>query len=356
MLDKTEISFFDVVNTNESHREFNEGVYQKHQISNLNVKFYLHKNSNTLRNNNCRVDLKFLPFNLSSMMYRWVFVNIVILVICIKNYNKKIVFLHLAPLSQFVVCLCAIFMTFPPKFYMHGELSYLVKTTGLGQRIGSRVLRFLLREHFSGVQKIVLSRQILRTLQSETTVNFELCKYEAQKITRDIVFQDYDIVRGSSILITGIISRHKNALLANELIKNTSFRQKHTLTVIGKFDGSLSEDDFDDNIQVVNTRTFIPQERYIRMLKEANAVFIPQLFSKSYSFVYSGMLETCLRTGTPIITRRTNYLSELEAKFGKIGILIDEPEELVTRKFDETTAKDWDMFSKNILKALSEIE
>lgn len=353
MREDAKIIYIDLVNTDDGHREFNEGTI-KRDLSVGAKKILMHPSNNAMVGSEERFDIKYMPSNLRSAIYRWFIINIIIAVLSYQYRKQKLYFLHLPPLSQLVVCCCSIFMKFPSRIYIHGELMYLIEAKGFGQKIGSAILNLILKENWSGTQKIVLSATILSNLKNILPINQRLCTYEEQR-NETLGLEGSGIQRGTSILMTGVISKQKKAHLINFLTDNLNNDSNIKLKVVGKFDNTISESEFNSEIEVINTREMIPQKNFIKMLLTSRALFIPQLFAESYTLIYSGMLETCLKTNTPVITFRTKYLDNLEKKYGRIGILLKNEDELKNIKFGEISEQEWESFSENIQKSNREV-
>lgn len=342
----------DILSKNESHKDFNLNVINKTTKLDTELTIladctlnYLSKETGHSR---ICVNLK----RPQSWQYRWIFINLILIRLMIKYKKYNLIFLHLPPLSQLLVCIISFILRVKSTdIYLHGELSYLKLSTGLGQRIGAKFLSIILKENWSGVRKICLSQSIQSNLSNLTYVNPKYVVsnlYEASKMQpreKAISFK-----KPGLIYAAGNIGKSKNFKAVNYIARNNSATNNFSIVIDGKSDDTLSLTDFDNVVQVTLRESLVPEEEYLSILDAATFVFIPQLFLSQYDLIYSGLLETCISRGIPIITKRTKYLDAVERRIGPIGLLVNEPEEICDLDFNAITSKKINLFHENMVR------
>lgn len=328
----------DLLNRGESHKLFNSQVINDALSENKMPQGIFHKTVNYLNDfENFRIKF-YVHLNTSTHLYRWVLINIILVYILARYRREKIIFLHLPPLSQYIVCKFSEIFGTKVILYLHGELSYLITSTSIGQKLGSKMLTYILTERTSYVEKRCLSKIVLDNLKRMLAVNEDLVVFETynQKTCADDREIPYN-QHSKTILVPGIVARSKSHLLVNILAKNVTISPSYRIIVYGKTDGSLAKIDFDEKITTVITDYFIPDSDYIKMIESSRIVLIPQLFNSSYELVTSGVLETCIKLCVPIIGKEGGLLSEIEKSVGPVGILLKSSSELETFDFGSIT-------------------
>jgi hypothetical protein len=325
----------DLMNVGDVHRDFNFERVDALKSDNKNLTCIVHKDV-TYLNEITGVDVKhIISVNPTSRLYRWLIVNLYILIILITSYRRRYIFLHLPPLSQFFICVLNKVLKRHITFYLHGELSYLLDGDGIGKTVGKFILRKVLTENWSGVYKICIDEFVYKNLANQLMINkhyvyFEKRRRNPKSKVNEIIYNENSI----KILTVGVISKNKKYNLINLLSENPTVINRFDLKICGKSDGSLNPTEFHKNISIDMRHSFIEHEEYIAQFNDCAAVFIPQLFSEHYMLVSSGLLDFCFDNNIPMITKRHEMLADIEAKYGEIGILIDNEKSLSTYDFE----------------------
>ncbi|MDA5556951.1 hypothetical protein [Shimia sp. MMG029] len=346
----TKVIIADVLNRFEAHREFNEQVIN-FQLARFGEAMGVFHNSVKYVDNRPNLHLlRRINIDSSTFFYRWLGVLFVLTWLLVKADRKApIIILHLPPLALLYLCALNFILARDLHVYLHGELRYLVDAAGKGQKFGAMCLRVALQEGRSGVKKICLNDGLFENLLATTTVNRALVTFRPSS---EIALSD----RGSFqynpkarvLLMTGAIGAQKGANFFNELTYSRSLCAEFCLRVEGKFDADLSEEDFLSPISARRRTDFIPQDEYESLLASASVVFIPQLFCPGYELVHSGMIETCLRLGIPLITKRTTSLGAIEERCGKIGVLLDDINDLRKISAEDLSPNKLGSYHRNI--------
>ena len=344
------IVVLDLLNGQESHRDFNTNVYHMYAKSSAKILWVCDRSVSYLDNLSGFTARKIRLRNPGGRFHRWIVINLFIVRYILKYRRSRIVFLHLPPLSQFWVCiLAAVLKGLKIEIFLHGELVYLEKNTGAGQKFGALCLRYVLKENTTNVVKHCLSQSIFNRLTEMAEINRQNVKYGFYQINEHRPIRSTKSTEGRQrILATGVVSKRKGFLLVNKLADNLSAAQTFDIMVFGRTDGTLCKHDFDRRITVGLFSDMIPNTEYQTLLSESSLVFIPQLFSREYELVYSGLVETCLRQCIPIITKRTRFLAEIEASVGPIGVLCDDVCEVGSINFGSFDVAAVENFRRNL--------
>lgn len=346
------VQVYDILNVSEGHRDFNCEVIAEIAKSSDEIEVFINPGASYLKN---ELFVNYLPtkgIDVSSSLHRWLYVNIILIKALLFAGTKELVFLHLPPLSQFLICATNIVLRRKISFFFHGELVYLINHKGIGQKIGAICIKYALKERLSGVKKFVLSESIMEKIKEildlNVNQNLVIVKKPIIKVENLPADLDGEAIETNEILLTGIVSLSKGANLMNNLAKNKHILGAYQLKVEGKFAADTCVSDFAKNISVDARTEYIPHVEYMKKLRSCRAIFIPQLFDPSYELIYSGMLETCLKHRVPIITKRTEYLSLLERQIGKFGVLLDHEDELEFYEFNKILKSNWSQFKENL--------
>ena len=266
----------DLMNVGDVHRDFNFERVDALKSDNKNLTCVVHKGV-TYLNDITGIDVKhIISINPASRLYRWLVVNLYILIILTRSYPRRYIFLHLPPLSQFFICVLNKILNRHISLYLHGELSYLLDGDGIGKTIGKFILRKVLTENWSGVHKICIDEFVYKNLTKHLIINKDFVHFEKRRRNpkskvNKIIYNENSL----KILTVGVISKNKKYNLINLLSENPTVINRFDLKLCGKSDGSLNPVDFQKNIIIDLRHSFIEHEEYVAQFNIAQRYLFP---------------------------------------------------------------------------------
>ncbi|NVH52661.1 hypothetical protein HU985_17305 [Photobacterium damselae subsp. damselae] len=320
----------DLIRKKNEHHVFNSEIIKIFESINHNI-YYLDKESSSRSIIKKKSKIYDVDIN-SSRWYFWVISTILLLkIISTEGKDKSYILLSATPIQYFLLSFLSKFFRVKISIFMHGELGYLKYPVGIGQKIGS----FFINKAFnikSNLNFIAINSYIYDNLKiAYTKTKFIHIEHPLQK-SKKIESTKLNR-RGMFFGSFGVQSTNKNSEKIYELsdLLSESFFLKHKLITVGVSDGTFKYDcrkkiyhmckgDLNESLVPIDT-----------FLKNVALIDFALFFNKNnanYDFTPSGVFSDCIAFDKPIIALKTNMLDSYFNRYGRLGFLCDDLNEM----------------------------
>ncbi|MCR9636265.1 hypothetical protein NB491_09785 [Vibrio alginolyticus] len=323
----------DLIRKENEHHVFNSEMV-KYFDSCGECLFYLDEKSSSI--SNIKEDSKVKKIHVKcSQAYFWVFSNLLLFSILIKNGREKhYAFLSATPLQYILLSIISKLFRVKVSIFMHGELGYLKEANGFGQSIGSKFidLAFNLtsRVNFIAINAFIYDN-LVDLYPSTKFLHIEHPIQDSPNV-RLKNLRDKKNIFGAF----GIQSSNKRSEKIYEIssLLPDEFFSNNILTTVGVSDESFS---YDLNERVEHRcrgtlkECLIPFDEFMANVKDIDFVLFFSENDSRYELTPSGVFSDCIALNKPIIAIKTSMLISYFEKYGELGYLCENIEDMVEK-------------------------
>lgn len=318
----------DLIRRNNEHHVFNSEIVKYFDLLGGAI-FFLDKNASSAecvkdQNNVKLIDVKATKF------YLWFASNILLAkILFTSGKGSTYTFLSSTPLQYIILSIVSKLFGMKINIFMHGELGYLKKANGRGQKLGARFisLAFSLK---SKVKFIAINAYIYDNLKKlykgDNFFHIEhpiQSKYEISKSNYDgLVFGTFGVQS---------VNKSSEEIYALSTLLSNDFYKSNSLITVGVSDGTFS---YDRNEKVQHQckgllkDSLIPFDEFMKNVASIDCVLFFNENNSNYELTPSGVFSDCISLEKPIIAIRTNMLESYFKKYGQLGYLCNDISEM----------------------------
>jgi hypothetical protein len=277
-----------------------------------------------------------------SKIYRWIISSWLTLKVLLANYSveKKVIFLSATPLHYFLIsifgCLAKIWKH---KYFifMHGELGYLNQPVGLGQKLGSLLIKISFNLNaFSEINFVSIGYPVFIQLQQRYPSLLNRLIYieipSPNSSTNTLPHPAESII---SLGTFGVQTKDKNSERIYDLAKLLDAMQIDGCQL---FTIGLAAQNFyyDQHHKVKHIcrgqlgKDYVPRLQFIDAVKTLDWALFFYDHNQKYGLVPSGVFYDCVNYTIPIVAIRSRVLEYYFERYGALGILCDSLDEMAT--------------------------
>ncbi|MEZ8157354.1 hypothetical protein AB6C54_10290 [Vibrio splendidus] len=318
----------DFIRRNNEHHVFNSEIVKYFDLLD-DVIFYLDANSSSIEKIKDKNNVKLLNVE-NSKYYLWIKSNILLAQVLL-TYGKRstYTFLSATPLQYVILAVISKFFGMKVNVFMHGELGYLKKANGYGQKLGARFveLAFGLKSKVSFIAINAYIYDNLKNLYKDGNfIHIEhpiQSKYEPSKNQNDgLVFGTFGVQS---------TNKYSEKIYALSTLLSNDFYESNSLVTVGVSDGTFSYD-CDDKVQHkckgALKESLIPFDEFMNNVASIDCALFFNQNNSSYELTPSGVFSDCIALEKPIIAIKTNMLESYFKKYGQLGYLCKDLNEM----------------------------
>lgn len=334
------INVVDIVRKGDEHRTIILPTFQSLIDNELINRAWLSQDSTTLEELNSLLKKRTTTIDVSSKwIYRWIISTLFTMYIVIRSKitNTDMLFLSASPLQTLVIMILSIYKSSRSRanVFMHGELSYLSQSRGVGRTIGRYLLNLCLRHgHKFNIQFIILTypvyRKICEIFGEQTNIKY--IEFPTYPSSFKILKNEKKKIRIGSF---GVHSGEKNSHLIYNLAE--ILYKKQTNIEIVTIGTAYKDFQYDQHCAVTHIlrgnvqKNLIPRDEFINEVKKLDIALTFYGNTMSSEFIPSGVFNECINYNIPIAGIRSGYLSYYFEKYGNIGILANDINQLAEK-------------------------
>ena len=339
----------DLIRKKSEHHVFNYAIVKALDSLFKNNRYYLDVSSSSIEsitnsNQVSLVDVK------ATKSYLWLTSTLKLIKILLKHKNEEIFLLSATPLQYFVCSLLSKLYGVNVALFMHGELGYLSKAMGLGEKLGRKFIRlsFSIRSRV----KFVAIDEYVKDKVSDmfSDLNVYLVRLPIQ------VFENKNKVEKTHLNIGafGVQSSKKNSSSIYELAKKLSSMESEIvkLLTVGVSDGSFEygqSQSVEHLCQGLLNKALVPKDVFLNNVSTLDFALFFNGYDTLYDLIPSGVVSDCIALEIPIISLSNHKLEFMFEQYGVIGYLcesIDEMAKIISSL--NKNEKDICMFKDNL--------